>query len=479
MRRTSHALLVWLCSACLDGNSQAERSRASDRGFGGSVLIKGVPHVRQKPDFCGEADVEMYLRFRGKAITQDQVFDVSGMDPARGKGLTTQGLAAALTRLGFDPGEIWHRVAPASAGRDLAAIWQGLVRDLHARIPSIVCMNTSLDASSTEHFRLVLGYDAERDQVIYHEPAEADGAYRRMSRAHFFKLWPLKYAERQWTVVRLRLHATRIRDLPPSEGFTPSDFVQHVMKLRQRLPPEYTVVVEPPFVVVGNGPAADVRRYASETVGWAVRRLRQDFFPRHPKRILDVWLLRDDKSYRKVALRLTGEEPDTPYGFYSSEHDVLVMNIATGGGTLVHEIVHPFMEANCPTCPAWFNEGLGSLYEHCTERRGHIVGLPNWRLARLQESIRAHSLLSMRELTRLTGSAFYAGRSDLHYAQARYLLYALQQKGLLLAYYQALVANLKSDPTGYAALVQVLGAEDVARFQRRFEADMLSLQEDG
>ena len=85
----------------------------------------------------------------------------------------------------------------------------------------------------------------------------------------------------------------------------------------------------------------------------------------------------------------------------------------------------------------------------------------------------------MRELTRLTGSSFYAGRSDLHYAQARYLLYALQQKGLLLAYYQALVANLKSDPTGYAALVQVLGAEDVARFQRRFAADMLSLQEDG
>ena len=42
-----------------------------------------------------------------------------------------------------------------------------------------------------------------------------------------------------------------------------------------------------------------------------------------------------------------------------------IMNIATGGGTLVHEIVHPYVEANFPGCPAWFNEGLGSLYEAC------------------------------------------------------------------------------------------------------------------
>ena len=30
---------------------------------------------------------------------------------------------------------------------------------------------------------------------------------------------------------------------------------------------------------------------------------------------------------------------------------------------LVHEMVHPFMDADFPACPAWFNEGLASLYE--------------------------------------------------------------------------------------------------------------------
>jgi hypothetical protein len=465
----------WLAVAamCL-GLGCAKSAPTRDLGVGRTVLIEGVPHVLQKPDFCGEADVEMYSRYLGKPITQDQVFAISGMDPARGMGVTTSELARALERLGFAPGPVWYPVAPPTAERELGEIWRGLLRDLEAKIPSIICMNTG-GPSSSEHFRLVLGYDADRDEVIYHEPAEEGGAYRRMARARLFELWPLKYAERQWTVVRLRLEAGKLVDPPsPSRGFSPSEMVQHVMGLRRHLPAGFTVVVEPPFVVVGNGDPAEVRRYAKETVGWAVRRLRQDFFPRDPTRILDIWLLADKESYVKASLDVTGEEPDTPYGFYASGEGALVMNIATGGGTLVHEIVHPFMEANCPRCPAWFNEGLGSLYEQCTERRGHIVGLRNWRLAELQAAIRARSVPSFRELTQLTGRAFYQGRHSLHYAQARYLLYALQEADMLLPYYRAMSGRLQSDPTGYTALTQMLG-DDLAQFQRRWEAEMLEL----
>jgi hypothetical protein len=467
-RSSSRVALRLLLALCWAGPSfGCQKGRPSDdRGFGRSVLIAGVPHVRQKPDFCGEADVEMYLRFRGKAITQDQVFDVSGMDPSRGKGLTTQELAAALVNLGFAPGQVWNKVAPATAGQELASLWREVVRELEAGIPSIVCMNTSLGSDGSEHFRLVVGYDAERDEVIYHEPAEADGAYRRLPRARFFKLWPLKYAEKEWTVVRLRMDASEIRDVPPSKGIAPSAFVQHVMNLRRGLPKHYTLLVEPPFVVLGNGQPEEVRRYAKETVGWAVNRLRRDFFANDPRRIIDAWLLRDDESYRKVAVAITGRDPDTPYGFYSPENDALIMNIATGGGTLVHEIVHPFMKANCPGCPSWFDEGLGSLYERCEERAGHMAGLPNWRLPGLQDAIRSGEVPSFRELTRLTGRAFYEGKHGLHYAEARYLLYALQEKGLLIKYHQALVAGLPTDPTGYTALVHVLGERDMGAFQR-------------
>ena len=87
---------------------------------------------------------------------------------------------------------------------------------------------------------------------------------------------------------------------------------------------------------------------------------------------------------------LTGNEPGTPYGFYSAKHNGLFMNIATGGGTLVHEIVHPYVEADFPNAPPWLNEGLGSLFEQSADRDGHIVGLTNWRLAGLQRAIRAN-----------------------------------------------------------------------------------------
>ena len=65
------------------------------------------------------------------------------------------------------------------------------------------------------------------------------------------------------------------------------------------------------------------------------------------------------------------------------------MNIDTGGGTLVHEIVHPFIAANFPECPAWFNEGLASLYEQCGDHRGPDLGLHQLASERLAKGDRS------------------------------------------------------------------------------------------
>src|SRR5215475_7770750 len=59
---------------------------ASHRPGEAPALIRGVPHVRQKPDFCGEACAEMVLAWQGRSGTQDDVFDLSGIDPALGRG---------------------------------------------------------------------------------------------------------------------------------------------------------------------------------------------------------------------------------------------------------------------------------------------------------------------------------------------------------------------------------------------------------
>jgi hypothetical protein len=264
---------------------------------------------------------------------------------------------------------------------------------------------------------------------------------------------------------------------PPSAGgHSPGDFDRHVKRLKRRLPRGFTVVVQTPFVVIGDEPAGRVRLRARLTVKWAVDKLKQAYFSRDPDQILEIWLFKNRRSYLRHTRRLFGERPGTPYGYYSSRHRALIMNIATGGGTLVHEIVHPLMEANFPDCPAWFNEGLGSLYEQSSACAVGICGLTNWRLPGLQRAIRAGMVPSFRWLTSRTSDQFYGEDPGTNYAQARYLLYFLQQRGLLRKYYRRFYRARRRDPTGYKTLVKLLGASDMRVFQRNWEDWVLRLR---
>lgn len=258
--------------------------------------------------------------------------------------------------------------------------------------------------------------------------------------------------------------------------FTDQDFTRHVEQLKKKLPSkEFSIVVQRPFVVIGDESAETVKGRAERTVKWAVDKLKQDFFSKDPNVILDIWLFRDAASYQKNAMLLFREKPGTPYGYYSSAHKALVMNIETGGGTLVHEIVHPFIEANFPACPPWLNEGLGSLYEQAGEVDGHIHGFTNWRLPGLQQAIRAGTVPSFQSLTALDSRGFYNDDKGTNYAQSRYLCYYLQQKGLLIKFYREFHLNQKTDPTGYQSLKKTLGEPDMLRFKAKWQQYVLGL----
>lgn len=258
--------------------------------------------------------------------------------------------------------------------------------------------------------------------------------------------------------------------------FSKADYDRHVVELKKKLPgPGFTIIVERPFVVIGDEPPEEVRRHCRQTIQWAVDHLKAAYFPKDPLEILDIWLFRDAESYEKHCRTLFKHSPSTPFGFYSDDDRALVMNIATGGGTLVHEIVHPLMAANFLGCPAWFNEGLGSLYEQCSERDGTIVGLTNWRLAGLQKAIRGKKLGSFQRLCTMSDREFYRDDQGTNYAQARYLCYYLQEQGVLKTFYRRFVANHEKDRTGYRVLQGVLQSDDMADFQKTWEAFVLKL----
>lgn len=517
-----------------------------------STLIRDVPHVRQKPDFCGEACVEMFLRKLNKRGDQDFVFDQSGLDPLEGRGCYTRELHTALKRIGFAPGPVWYSVQPSTADAQLEQLFAAVHSDLAQGVPSILCMRYSDRPNTTEHFRLILGYDAKSDEVIYHEPAESRGAYRRMKREMLLKIWPLKYANDEWTVIRFRLQPQRVADGERASTPTNADFAQRVrelkaelaeLKTRQeslqrrrdeeilaqkereadklkawraaeakrkaadearrrrdgdddfepsrpiprprperplkpRIVSDFQIVVQEPFLVVGDESLADVSGWAQGTIAWAVRQLKSQYFAQDPDHVITIWLFKDKQSYEQNLYDIFRRRPHTPYGYYSSSDRALVMNINTGGGTLVHEIVHPFMSANFPDCPSWFNEGLASLYEQCHERNGKIWGLVNWRLRGLRRAIENedYEMPTFKELCATSTREFYDEDPGTNYAQARYLCLYLQEKGLLRKYYHQFVANAKDDAGGYKTLQSVLGEEDMEDFQKRWTEFVLQLQ---
>src|SRR5437867_2979918 len=307
---------------------------AADGAAGSLVLIEGVPAVKQKPDFCGEACAEMYLQKLGKALDQGYVFDQAGVDPMEGRGCYTRELAVALRRIGFRIGDVWGKARAARAEKEMEEAWKALHDDLKKGVPSIVCMHFDDQPGSTEHFRLVLGFDSKTSEVIYHEPAEENGGCRRMPKARFLSLWPLKYDPEEWSVIRLRLEPGEIKGARRPDGFTGADYAQHILELKKKLPTGFTIVLEPPFVVLGDEAPAVVKERSRSTVRWAVEKLKKDYFPKDPLHILDIWLFKDRESYERHALELFGACPSTPFGYYSHDHRALVMNISTGGGTL-------------------------------------------------------------------------------------------------------------------------------------------------
>jgi hypothetical protein len=264
---------------------------------------------------------------------------------------------------------------------------------------------------------------------------------------------------------------------PGQDDSISADYKKHIEGLKKKLPnKDFKIVIQPPFVVIGDEPETMVRRRSENTVQWAVDKLKANYFSKDPKEILNIWLFKDKTSYYKYTKEIFNDEPTTPYGYYSSHHKALIMNIGTGGGTLVHEIVHPFIEANFPDCPSWFNEGLASLYEQADEKDGKIIGLTNWRLAGLQRAIKNKTNPSFKNLLSTTRNEFYADETGVHYAQARYLCYYLQENGLLIKFYQEFTKNSADDPTGYQSLQKVLKESDMTAFQKKWEDFVLKLE---
>ncbi len=189
-----------------------------------------------------------------------------------------------------------------------------------------------------------------------------------------------------------------------------------------RLGPDCRVVVDTPFVIAGDLPAKALRDQYQETIHPTAKAIQATYCRRRPDAPIVVLLFKDEQSYRRHSERLFAQKQVSIYGYYRPSTRTLTINLATGSGTLVHELTHALVDFDFPRIPLWLNEGIGSLHEqsqfvpHKQDETLRIEGLVNWRLPILLKAIEEDRLGSLHEFVQ---SGEFRGKEEaLNYACA-------------------------------------------------------------
>ena len=240
--------------------------------------------------------------------------------------------------------------------------------------------------------------------------------------------------------------------------------------LRQRLSSDWNVVVHEPFVLGGDCPASSLDATYRDTVLPTTRALRIQYFDHAPTWPITILLCSSDASYRDCNQRLDARERSEYSGIYSRTEHRLVVNVATGDGTLAHELTHALAHADFPSLPEWLDEGLASLHEECEFSTDglRLVGLGNWRGHVLLEAGQREPL---RPISDLASSRFAAtDRAAIDYAHARYFCLFLQQRRLLEPFYRKCRSRAETDPNGIESLCELFAASHPREIETQFSA---------
>ena len=238
------------------------------------------------------------------------------------------------------------------------------------------------------------------------------------------------------------------------------------------------LVVHPPFIIAGDYSLEKLTSFYAELIQPSAAALGRMYFTNKPDTPIVVWLFRDAEGYAAHAKRIYGDKDVSVYGYYKPDKRALVMNMNTGGGTLIHELTHALAVYDFPGQPDWFNEGLASLYEQSTfQGRGEqmqLIGMANWRLPKLQEAIMAKQLPPL--MTLMKEKDFRGANVGRNYAQARYLCMYLQEQGKLGEFYRRFRDNRLNDAHGIASLEKTIGAAAMATLDADFQKWVMTLK---
>lgn len=183
------------------------------------------------------------------------------------------------------------------------------------------------------------------------------------------------------------------------------------------------------------------------------------FISKTPDSATAVFLFKDFESYKDFTLKNTDiEEKDlSPYGYYKISQNIIVIYYLSWKGSTKHEVTHRFTKADFPNAPSWFDEGLSSLNEKSAFKDGRLKGEFSWRIIALRRAINDYRYTKLEQLMKTDDEELYGKRVSFYYAQSRYLLMYLEEKGLLEKYYKLFRDTYEQDNTGISQLEKILG----------------------
>jgi len=198
----------------------------------------------------------------------------------------------------------------------------------------------------------------------------------------------------------------------------------------------------------------------------------RDLFQNKPQRPIYIVLLTAADSPKVFKGRVGGFYNPAASTLFCSDMPV---NKLLRTDVVIHEFTHALhyadMHARRQEHPIWLIEGLATLFESSDHDAGSVKPRHNHRLLVAQQAARQHALLPWPALMSLNHPQFMA-RAQLAYAEARYVLFYLHQKGLLKRFYDEYTAegNYARDKAAIESVQVVFGKpiEEVERDWRRW-----------
>lgn len=193
-------------------------------------------------------------------------------------------------------------------------------------------------------------------------------------------------------------------------------------------------------------------------------------FSRRPSRAVTVYVFPDGESFDwRCESRL--DRPCISYlGVWIKETREIMVDQEPGPTTLVHELVHPLIEADeeavpggppAWAAPRWMREGLSALFELPVIHGGEIHGATNWRLEDLQRALGSRTerdLVHLDALFRMPADLFDGEHAGAAYAVARFACQWMDSdQDKLWTFWRTWRRTAADDPTGEKAFAEVFG----------------------